>query len=116
LVQGEDGVQGTETCREFRRVLCRSPKGKVVTTSTGYGSDVVLPQYDIDVATITRQTCVDLYVGKAMLAKASDAYKASADWAKSQRTNEVPTEGFDQNIVNNSIQHNVIKPIEDDIF
>lgn len=94
------------------------PKGKVVTTSTGYGSDVVLPQYDIDVATITRQTCVDLYVGKTMLAKAAAAYKDSADWAKTLRTNEAPaTEGFDQSVVNNSIQHNVIKPIDDsDIF
>lgn len=92
------------------------PKGKVVTTSTGYGSDVVLPQYDIDPATITRQTCIDLYVGKAMLAKADAAYKASADWARAVRTNEAPPAGFDQSVVNNSIQHNVIKPIEDDMF
>ena len=92
------------------------PKGKVVTTSTGYGSDVVLPQYDIASDTITRQTCVDLYVGKAMLAKAAAAYADSADWARAQRVNEAPTEGFDQNVVSNSIQHNVIKPIEDDMF
>jgi hypothetical protein len=88
------------------------PKGKVVTTSTGYGSDVVLPQYDIDPATITRQTCVDLYVGKAMLAKADEAYKATTTWAKDLRTNEAPTEGFDMKMV--SIEHNVIKPIVDD--
>jgi hypothetical protein len=90
------------------------PKGKVVTTSTGYGSDVVLPQYDIASDTISRQTCVDLYVGKSMLAKAATAYADSADWARAQRVNEAPTEGFDQGIVSKSIQHNVIKPIEDD--
>ena len=88
------------------------PKGKVVTTSTGYGSDVVLPQYDIDSATINRQTCVDLYVGKAMLEKAKGVYDATTTWAKDLRTNEAPTEGFDMKTV--SIEHNVIKPIQDD--
>ena len=88
------------------------PKGKVVTTSTGYGSDVVLPQYDIDPATINRQTCVDLYVGKAMLAKAKGVYDATTTWAKDLRTNDAPTEGFDLKMV--SIENTVIKPIQDD--
>jgi hypothetical protein len=83
-----------------------------VTTSTGYGSDVVLPQYDIAVDTINRQTCVDLYVGKAMLAKADEAYKATTSWAKDLRINEAPAEGFDMKTV--SIERNVIKPIVED--
>ena len=88
------------------------PKGKIVTTSTGYGSDVVLPQYDIAVDTITRQTCVDLYVGKAMLHKAKEAYDATTTWAKDLRVNEAPAEGFDMKTV--SIERNVIKPIVED--
>jgi hypothetical protein len=88
------------------------PKGKIVTTSTGYGSDVVLPQYDIAVDTITRQTCIDLYVGKAMLARADEAYKATTTWAKDLRINEAPAEGFDMKTVD--IQRNVIKPIVED--
>lgn len=92
-------------------------KGKVVTTSTGYGSDVVLPQYDIAADTITRQTCVDLYVGKAMLAKAAAAYTDSADWARAQRENEPPPAGFVLGVVPDGIR-NAIKPIteEDGIF
>ena len=86
-------------------------KGKIVTTATGYGSDVVLPQYDIDVNTINRKTCIDLYVGKAMLAKAATAYADSADWAKSTHTNDA-TEATDMsNVV---IERNAPKPIEDD--
>jgi len=72
----------------------------------------VLPQYDIDPATITRQTCVDLYVGKAMLHKAKEAYDATTTWAKDLRVNEAPTEGFDMKTVD--IQRNVIKPIVED--
>lgn len=86
-------------------------KGKIVTTSTGYGSDVILPQYDIAADTITRETCVDLYVGKAMLAKASEAYKASAEWAKSVHTNDAVEATDMANVV---IDRNTPKPIDGD--
>ena len=69
----------------------RGDKGKPVYTDTGYGSTVTLPSLAGVPATVTRDTLTTLYVGRDMLDFGLEVYKSSAEWAKTQRTNdEVP--------------------------
>jgi len=72
----------------------KDKKGRVVTTDTGYGSAVVLPQIGFDVAKVDRDLCASLYVGKEMMTKAEAAYEEYRDWSKEQRSNdEAPAQG-----------------------
>ena len=66
----------------------KDKKGRVVTTDTGYGSAVVIPQIGFDVAKVDRELCASLYVGKDMMAKAQAAFEEYRDWSKELRTND----------------------------
>lgn len=64
-------------------------KGKPVYTDTGYGSHVTLPKLDIPLH-VPREVLVGLYVGRAVLDNGLKIYQESAEWAKTQRTNDEP--------------------------
>ena len=67
----------------------KDSKGKLVLTDTGYKSKLVLPKLDIDETNINRQTLIDLFIGKEMLAKCEQAWKDSAAWQTEKYKNEV---------------------------
>lgn len=68
-------------------VAPRTDKGKPVYTDTGYGSHVTLPALDMPL-NVTREVLVSLYVGRELLDYGLEVYQASAEWAKTLRTND----------------------------
>jgi len=65
----------------------KTEKGKPMYTDTGFGSTVTLPSLALPSA-IDRTALTALYVGRTLLDYGLEVYKASADWAKAQRTND----------------------------
>ena len=69
-------------------VVCPTDrKGKPVLTSTGHGSEVIIPVAAVpDV--IDRDVCAKLYVGSAMLQQARAAWQEYEGWSRELRSNE----------------------------